>query len=71
MGLAPLTVTLDNLYKRLAAILAVTGIGLGLGWTVLSNFIVRSVGDNRLSFRREWLTAAVERRPDSARVTAR
>lgn len=71
MGPAPLTVTLDNLYKRLAAILAVTGIGLGLGWTVISNYIVRSVEDHRLSFHREWLTAAVARYPDSARVNFR
>ena len=41
IGPVRLTITLDNLYKRLAAILAVTGIGLGLGWTVVSNFIVR------------------------------
>jgi hypothetical protein len=66
-----LTVTLDNRYKRLAAILAVTGIGLSLGWTVVSNFIVRSVEDYRLSFHREWLTAAVARYPDSARVNFR
>ena len=68
IGPVRLTITLDNLYKRLAAILAVTGIGLGLGWTVVSNFIVRAVEDNRLSFRREWLTAAVDRFPNSARV---
>jgi tetratricopeptide (TPR) repeat protein len=68
IGLMRFTVTLDNLYKRLAAILAVTGIGLGLGWTVVSNFVVRAVEDNRLSFRREWLTAAVDRFPNSARV---
>jgi tetratricopeptide (TPR) repeat protein len=68
IGPMRLTITLDNLYKRFAAILAVTGIGLGLGWTVVSNFIVRAVEDNRLSFRREWLTAAVERFPNSARI---
>jgi tetratricopeptide (TPR) repeat protein len=66
-----LTVTLDNLYKRLAAILVVTGIGLGLGWTVVSNFIVRGVADRRWSYPREWLIAAVERFPNSARVNFR
>jgi len=66
-----LTVTLDNLYKRLAAILAVACIGLGLGWTVVSNFIVRGVADQRWSFPREWLIAAVERFPNSARVNFR
>jgi tetratricopeptide (TPR) repeat protein len=66
-----LTVTLDNLYKRLAAILAVTGIGLGLGWTVVSNFIVRTVEDRRLSWSRELLIAAVGRFPNSARVNFR
>jgi tetratricopeptide (TPR) repeat protein len=68
IGPVRLTVTIDNLYKRLAAILAVTGIGLGLGWTVVSNFIVRAVEDDRLSFRREWLTAALDRFPNSTRV---
>jgi len=62
------TVTLDNLYKRLAAILAVTGIGLSLGWVIVSNFIVRGVADQRSSFQREWLVSAVERLPNSARV---
>jgi Flp pilus assembly protein TadD len=66
-----LTVNLDNPYKRLAAILAVACIGLGLGWTVVSNFIVRGVADQRWSFPREWLIAAVERFPNSARVNFR
>src|SRR5215475_887708 len=66
-----LTVTLDNLYKRLAAILAVTVIGLGLGWTVVSDFIVRGVTDQRWSFPHEWLIAAAERFPNSARVNFR
>ena len=66
-----LTVTLDNLHKRLAAVLAVTGIGLSLGWNVVSNFIVRTVEDRRLSWRRELLIAAVERFPNSARVNYR
>lgn len=62
------TVILDNLYKRLAAILAVTGVALGLGWIVVSNYIVRGVADQRVSLPREWLVAAVERLPNSARV---
>ena len=62
------TVTLDNLYKRLAAILAAIGIASGLGWVIVSNFIVRGVADERVSFTREWLAAAVERFPNSARV---
>jgi tetratricopeptide (TPR) repeat protein len=66
-----LTITLDSLHKRLAAVLAVTGIGLGLGWNVVSNFIVRTVEDRRLSWRRELLIAAVERFPNSARVNYR
>jgi len=66
-----LTITLDNLYKRFAAIVAVTGIGLGLGWTVVSNFIVRGVSDQRWSFPRELLIAVAERFPNSARVNFR
>jgi Flp pilus assembly protein TadD len=66
-----LTITLDNLFKRLAAILAVTGMALGLGRTVVSNFVVRAVEDQRSSFHREWLTAAVEQFPNSARVNFR
>jgi tetratricopeptide (TPR) repeat protein len=62
------TVILDNLYKRLAAIMAVTGIGLGLGWVVVSNYIVRDVSDQRKSLPREWLVAAIARLPNSARV---
>src|SRR5215475_14788522 len=62
------TVILDNLYKRLAAILAVTAMGLCLGWVVVSNFIVRGVADKRVSWPREVLAAAVERFPNSARV---
>lgn len=63
-----LTVILDNLYKRLAAILAIAGVALGLGWIVLSNCIVREVADQRFLLPREWLVAAVERFPNSARV---
>jgi tetratricopeptide (TPR) repeat protein len=62
------TVILDSLYKRLAAILAVTAMGLGLGWMVVSNCIVRGVADQRLSYPRESLAAALQRFPNSARV---
>jgi hypothetical protein len=62
------TVILDNLYKRLAAIMGVTGIGLGLCWVVVSNFIVRGVADPRAPLSREVLVAAVERLPSSARI---
>jgi tetratricopeptide (TPR) repeat protein len=65
------TVTLDNLYKRLAVILAVTGIGLSLGWMVVSNLIVRGVSDQRSLFPREFLAAVEERFPNSARVNFR
>jgi hypothetical protein len=64
-------VTLDNLYKRLAAILAVTGMGLCLGWMVVSNFIVRVMADERASAPRGLLAAADERFPNSARINLR
>jgi len=62
------TVNLDNLYKRIAAILLVTVIGLGLGWAITSNFIIRGVADRRVALPREWLAAAADRFPNSARV---
>jgi hypothetical protein len=65
------TVILDNLYRRLAVILAVTSIGLGLGWTVLSDLIVRGVADQRTSLPRGLLAAAAERFPNSARINLR
>jgi hypothetical protein len=71
LGEVRFTVILDNLYKRLAAILAVTGIGLCLGWLVVSNWIVREVADERASLPRGLLAAVVERFPNSARVNFR
>jgi Flp pilus assembly protein TadD len=65
------TLTLDNQYKRLAAILVVIGMGLGLGWMVASDFIVRGVSDRRMSMPRVWLAAAAERFPNSARINFR
>lgn len=65
------TLTLDNLYKRLAAVLAITGMGLGLGLMVASDFIVRGIADRRMSWPREWLAAAAERFPNSARINFR
>ncbi|HEU0184803.1 MAG TPA: hypothetical protein VFS27_05775 [Blastocatellia bacterium] len=65
------TLILDNLYKRLAIILAIAGLGLSLGWMIVSNFIVRGVADRRTSLPREWLAAAVERIPNSARINFR
>src|SRR5215510_11256904 len=65
------TVILDNLYKRLAAILAVTGMGLCLGWMVVSNCILRQVADERASLPRGLLAAVVERFPNSARINFR
>jgi hypothetical protein len=62
------TLILDNQYKRLATILAVAGIGLSLGWMVLSNLIIRGVADRRVSWPREFLAAAVEQFPNSARI---
>jgi tetratricopeptide (TPR) repeat protein len=62
------TVTLDNWYKRIAAILTVTLVAIGLGWVVISNFIIRGVTDRRLALPREWLLAAAERFPNSARI---
>jgi Flp pilus assembly protein TadD len=71
LGEVRFTVILDNLYKRLAAILAVTGMGLCLGWLVVSNWIVREVADDRASLPRGLLAAVVERFPNSARVNFR
>jgi tetratricopeptide (TPR) repeat protein len=65
------TLILDNLYKRLAAILVVIGMGLGLGWMVASDFIVRGVSDRRMSMPLMWLVAAAERFPNSARIKFR
>jgi Flp pilus assembly protein TadD len=65
------TLILDNLYKRLAVILVVIGMGLSLGWMVGTDFIVRGVADRRMSFPREWLAAAAERFPNSARINFR
>jgi hypothetical protein len=65
------TLTLDNLYKRLAIVLAIAGLGLSLGWMIVSNFIVRGVADRRMSWSREFLAAAVERFPNSARINYR
>jgi tetratricopeptide (TPR) repeat protein len=62
------TITLDNRYQRLTAILVGAGIGLCLGWLVVSNFIVRGVADRRISLPRELLEAAADRFPNSARV---
>ncbi len=62
------TISLDNLSKRASAILAIAGLGLGLGWAVISNFIVREVSDARVSLSREALLAAAARLPDSARI---
>jgi tetratricopeptide (TPR) repeat protein len=65
------TITLNNLYKRLAAILAGAGIGLGLGWMVFSNLFVRGVVDRGRSLPRELLVAVAERFPNSARIKFR
>jgi len=62
------TLILDNWYKRIAAILMVSAVALGLGWVVISNFIIRGVADRRLALPREWLLAAAERFPNSARI---
>jgi tetratricopeptide (TPR) repeat protein len=62
------TATLNNVHKRLATVLAGVGIVLSLGWVVVSDFIVRGVADGGVSFQREWLAAAAERFPNSARV---
>src|SRR5262245_30314457 len=53
---------------RIAAILMVSAVALGLGWVVISNFIIRGVADRRLALPREWLLAAAERFPNSARI---
>src|SRR5262245_47019820 len=65
------TLILDNLYKRLAIVLAIAGLGLSLGWMVASDFIIRGVTDRRISWSREFLAAAVERFPNSARINFR
>jgi Flp pilus assembly protein TadD len=65
------TLTLDNQYKRLTVILAFIGMGLGLGWIVGSDFIVRAVADQRMPLPRAWLVAAAERFPNSARIKFR
>jgi Flp pilus assembly protein TadD len=65
------TITLDNFYKRIAALLTVAVVGLGLAWLVVSNFIVRGLADRRVDYPREWLVAAVERFPNSARINYR
>jgi len=49
--------------------LVVVVIVLGLGVMVTSNFIVRGVADRRIALPREWLAAAAERFPSSARVS--
>src|SRR5262245_32286273 len=46
----------------------VTFIAMGLGWVVISDFIIRGVADRRLALPREWLLAAAERFPNSARI---
>lgn len=65
------TVTLDNLQKRIAAIFVAAVIGLALGWMITSNFIIRGVADTRFALPSEWLAAAGERFPNSARVNFR
>ncbi|MGE0132051.1 MAG: tetratricopeptide repeat protein [Blastocatellales bacterium] len=65
------TVILDNLHRRVAAILTVSVVGLGLGWVITSNFIIRGVADRRVVLPYEWLAAAEERFPNSARVNFR
>ena len=62
------TIFLDNWYKRIAAIVVVSVVGLGLSRMVVSDFIIRGVADQRWSLPHEWLLAAVERFPDSARI---
>ena len=62
------TVILDNWYKRIAAYFDGYHLVLGLGWVVISNFIIRGVADRRLALPREWLLAAAERFPNSARI---
>jgi tetratricopeptide (TPR) repeat protein len=66
-----ITVILDSAYKRIAAIVMVIVIGLGFGWRITSDFIVRGVADPRVEYPREWLAAAAERYPNSARVNYR
>lgn len=43
-------------------------VAMGLGWVVISNFIIRGVTDRRLALPREWLMVAAERFPNSARI---
>ncbi|HEX5083188.1 MAG TPA: hypothetical protein VFY40_14175 [Blastocatellia bacterium] len=65
------TLTLDSLYKRLAAVVAITGVGLGLGLMIASDFVVRGIADRRMSWPLEWLAAVAERFPNSARINFR
>lgn len=65
------TVILNSLPKAIAAIVVVSVIVLGLGWAITSNFIIRGVADRRVVFPHEWLVAARERFPDSARINMR
>ena len=39
-----------------------------MGWVVISDFIIRGVADRRLALPRNWLVAAAERFPNSARI---
>jgi tetratricopeptide (TPR) repeat protein len=65
------TIILDNSLRAIAAILVVLVIAAGLGWVIISNFVVRGVADRRVLLPREWLLAARERFPDSARINIR
>ena len=62
------TVILDNLFKRIATVLAVSIVGFGLGWMVFSGLIIRGVADQRWTLPREWLLDALEKFPNSARI---
>ncbi len=65
------TLILDNWYKRIAGILVVSALGTGLGWLVISGFVIRSVADQRWTLPREWLVVALDRFPNSARINIR
>ncbi len=65
------TVNLDNLYKRIAYVFFVIAIGMGMGWLVISNFVVRGIADRRVDYPREWLLAAADQYPNSARINFR
>src|SRR5215813_1843867 len=65
------TVILDRTYKRITAILLVSVIALGFGRVITSDFIIRGMNDQRVEYPREWLAAAAERFPQSARVNLR